>query len=232
MRISRIKQSETIEIMRSQINFAPYNPRLPDEDVVNDIKNNFKAVGFLGGIFWNKRSGNLVSGHKRIESMDLIFHFPQNDYPVKVEMVDFDEKTEMEQNLFMNNQNVQGRFDYAKIGQMLPKIDLKMVKLSEIDLDKVQVFTKTDLPELNLQKTQEPVQQKKPATQEEIEKIKQIKRDYVEDAYNRHDDLANSHVTIVFENWDAKVAFMELLNLDIDAKFIKGEEFAEKLNLF
>jgi len=229
MRIVKINQSETIEIFRSQIIFAAYNPRLKSESVVESIKNNFRKIGYLGGIVWNEKSGNLVSGHKRIEALDLLNnYYAGNDYRIKVEKINVDLKTEMEQNIYMNNTAAQGQFDYESLANMLPDIDFENTELTELDLDKIQVFSKEDLE--NPFKDEE--KPKKEITEEYINKIKDIKKNSKENYYNRHDDLSNSHVTLVFDNWDAKVAFMELLEFDIDAKFVKGEELAEKLNLF
>lgn len=45
----KYKQSETVVIKRSQINFAPYNPRKEDPEVIKKLKKNFKTVGYLGG---------------------------------------------------------------------------------------------------------------------------------------------------------------------------------------
>jgi len=58
----KIKQSETVMIKRSEIRFASYNPRKPDPVIVEEIKKNFKKVGYLGGIVFNKTTGNLVGG--------------------------------------------------------------------------------------------------------------------------------------------------------------------------
>ena len=43
---NKIKQSESLIIKRSKINFAPYNPRKEDKKVVEELKKNFKRVGF------------------------------------------------------------------------------------------------------------------------------------------------------------------------------------------
>ena len=60
------KQSETVVIKRSQINFAPYNPKNHTKEQINEIKKNIKRVAFLGGIVWNVITGNLIDGHKRV----------------------------------------------------------------------------------------------------------------------------------------------------------------------
>ena len=71
----KYKQSETVVIKRSQINFAPYNPRKEDPEVIKKLKKNFKTVGYLGGIVWNQLSSYLVSGHKRVQTLDIINNY-------------------------------------------------------------------------------------------------------------------------------------------------------------
>jgi len=225
----KIKQSQTIEINRSKIKFAPYNPRKKSEAVVNGLKANFKKVGYLGGIVYNKTTGNLVSGHKRVEALDLIHHYDgANDYILKVEEIEVDLQTEKEQNIYMNNLAVQGQFDYEALAIILPDIQIENTGLTDFDLDKISVFTKHEMP---LPYKDEPAPQKQ-ATPESIQQLKDLKKDIRENYYDRHDDLTNSHLTIVFDDWAAKVAFLELLEIDIDSKFVKGEEITEKLNLF
>ena len=132
------KQSETIVIKRSQINFAPYNPRKEDPSVIKKLKKNFKAVGYLGGIVWNKRSSFLVSGHKRVQTLDIMNEYdgsPEKDYDIKVESVDLDDKTEREQNIFMNSPSAMGEFDMEKMKILVPEIDYLSAGLSEADMN-------------------------------------------------------------------------------------------------
>ena len=62
----KYRESETITIKRSQINFAPYNPKNHTKKKIDEIKANIKRVGLLGGIIWNKTTSNLIDGHKRV----------------------------------------------------------------------------------------------------------------------------------------------------------------------
>lgn len=221
----KIKQSDTVIVKRSQIDFAPYNPREEDPKVVEEIKKNFKKVGYLGGIVWNELTGLLISGHKRIQAMDLIYHYPENDYDVKVEKVSFDEQTEIEQNIFMNNDSVQGSYDYKKMAMILPRIDIKNTGLSEFQIDKIRVFT--NIP--NIVKELEPIQEKRQATPETIQKIKDLKSEIKEQLMEKHSEQNNSHLTIVFNNWDDKVFFCESHDIDIDLKFITFEDYLKAM---
>ena len=115
MKESKIKQPENREIQRSKINFANYNPRKITPEARKKLKANLKRVGILGGIVWNEVTGNLVSGHQRVSVIDEVNKYnsetKENDYLIRVEVVQMDEKTEKEQNIFMNNRNIQVEFD-------------------------------------------------------------------------------------------------------------------------
>lgn len=97
-----------------------------------------QTIGLLGGIVWNKRSGNLVSGHQRVAIMDSVNRYDpetgKNDYEFRVEVVDLDDKTEKEQNLFMNNRNVQGQYDDDLLRKMLQEIDYEAAGFNDMDM--------------------------------------------------------------------------------------------------
>lgn len=226
----KLKQSETIEIERSKINFAAYNPRKDDPEVVKSIKANFKNVGYLGGIVWNETTGNLVSGHKRVQALDLINKYDgTNDYILKVEKTEMPLEVEMEQNIYMNNKNVQGVYDYKALSLMLPKIDVDKTGLNKLDLEKISVFK----PSLNLLPEPKTIKEKKELTEDEkadnIQELKELKKDIKMKAYEEHDLVQNGHLTLVFDTWGVKVGFMEYLGLDINATMLKGEEVFEAI---
>lgn len=97
-----------------------------------------QTIGLLGGIVWNKRSGNLVSGHQRVAIMDSVNRYDpetgKNNYEFRVEVVDLDDKTEKEQNLFMNNRNVQGQYDDDLLRKMLQEIDYEAAGFNDMDM--------------------------------------------------------------------------------------------------
>jgi hypothetical protein len=140
----KLKQSETQIINRSEIKLAEYNPRKIDENSRKLLKANIKKFGILGGIIWNKRSGNLVSGHQRISVADEINNYPANDYKIKVEITDLDQKEEKEQNLFMNNRNAQGEFDEDMLRDMFHGIDYQLAGFSEVEAQMFQSVAEYD----------------------------------------------------------------------------------------
>lgn len=141
-RKQKYKESDTITINRSQINFAAYNPRLEDPKVVDTLRRNFKKVAFLGGIAWNPTTGNVISGHKRLKALDIMNAYDGSDtadYEVKVESFEMDLQMEKEQNIFMNAEDAQGSFDFKMLADMLPDLDLKNTGLSDATIDLIEL---------------------------------------------------------------------------------------------
>lgn len=138
MKPNKIFQPEQITVKRSQINFAAYNPRVIQDEARKKLKKNMQQIGLLGGIVWNKRTGNLVSGHQRVAIMDAVNRYDaetgNNDYEFRVEVVDLDEKTEKEQNLFMNNRAVQGEYDDDMLRSLLADIDYSNAGFDDMDM--------------------------------------------------------------------------------------------------
>ena len=132
---TEIRHSDTQEIRRSQIALNPCNPKRHTDRQIREQVKNIKRNGYLGGIVWNKRSGNLLDGHRRVQALDIINHYDgtsQTDYTLKVEVVDFDRKTELEQLTYMAVGN--SKADYNLIAPYAAEIDLSNVGLSDEDL--------------------------------------------------------------------------------------------------
>ena len=226
---NKIKQSESIIIKRSKINFAPYNPRKEDKKVVEELKKNFKRVGFLGGICWNETTGNLVGGHKRLQALDLIYNYDgteKTDYDVKVEKISLDEKTEKEQNIFLNNKNVQGENDLEKLAFILPEINIEFAKLDNQDIELI----KYSVPDFKFGNNDEfkndieNLKKEKKFSKEEIKNIKKINKDSSTKVQE------NLFFTITFKTLEEKSEFLEYLNINSDIKFITFTNFMNKLN--
>lgn len=143
-----IRQSVTQEIHRSEITLNPYNPKRHTDKQVKQQVANIKANGYLGGIVWNRTSGNLVDGHRRVQALDIIHKYdgtPDTDYLLKVEVVEFDHKTELEQLTYMAIGN--SRADYNLVAQYADQIDTAAVGLSEEDYAQLQslIVTASDI---------------------------------------------------------------------------------------
>lgn len=220
------QQSETVNIQRSQINFAPYNPKNHSKDAIIQQKKNFKRVGFLGGIVWNKTTGNLVSGHKRIMSMDSLFKYDgtiETDYQVKVEQVEFDLKTEMEQNIYMDAASANTQQDFELLKIMLPEIDYELAGLDAFDLQVMGI----DIPDTENHKIDF-------ALDSDENKVKRkesiaFHRGRVKNEKDEDDRGADSYLVLNFSSPKNKIAFMARFDFEVDEKYIDGDLFSETI---
>ncbi len=224
----KMVQSETVIIKRLQIHFAPYNPKRHTEDGINTQLRNFKSVGFLGGIVWNEKTGNLISGHKRIMAMDKYFNNTKEhpvNYNVKVEKVNLTEKQEKEQNIFMDARSTNTAQDYDLLAGILPEIDYKLAGLTSDEMNLISIESpmfdtipkdeiKNDFKELSRE-----YDRKKEAVKEAKRKIRnEIIIDQGEPA-----------VTLVFDSYENKCAFMERFGFTNELRNIKGESFSDMI---
>lgn len=226
-------QSDTIEIKRSEITLSNYNPRKISDKARKLLKQNIKSNGLLGGLVWNRTTSNLVSGHQRLTIMDELQDYPAKDYIVRVEVVEMDLKTEMQQNVFMNSKNGQGDFDSRLLANMLPDIDYKLAGLDDADLKIMNLDTPgIDLGQAagiqtDFAKMDAPNEAAKAANKE---KVKAAKADIKANIENKVE--GEPYVILNFDNFDNKAQFMERFGLDHYEKYIKGEQFTEILDQY
>lgn len=238
----RLKQSETTEIRRSQIVLNPHNPKRHGDKTVKEQKKNLQRVGFLGGVTWNKTTGNLIDGHRRIMAMDDYYGYPENDYTVKVEAVAMDEKQEKEQMTYMALANTKA--DYQLIAEYLPDIDYSVAGVSDYDLTQIQSYLPTaedTLPtvesyddllsepeEDNGASVDELATDSEPTNEERKADIKEKKQKAMEVAGERYQDLT-AYLTISFRDAEQKRLFCEVCEIGEDEKFIEGERIMEMI---
>lgn len=217
-----IKTSETSVIKRSQINLNPLNPKRHTEDAIKQQKKNLQKVGFLGGIVWNKRTGNLIDGHRRVYAMDLLYKYDgskEKDYDIKVEVCELDEKNEKEQLTYMAVGNTKA--DYDLIAKYASDIDIYNVGLSDSDINDILSFTDTDIDavtdsidDLILPPTDEdkakPVEK---TAEEKKQHVKDIKEQVRESSERRQAD-EEAYIMLSFTNADNKQAFCDLFGID------------------
>ncbi len=223
--------SETVTLMRSQIHPADYNPREIGENEKSTLKKGLKNFGLLGGIVVNKQTGyTIVSGHQKVNLLDEMAGYPEHDYQLKVELIDVDQKTEIEINFFMNNPSAQGRWNEQKVKILIPQIDPKRAGFSNLDLAafgvKIEVPKEAEIKKA-IEETQKPVEELKAARKEAVKKAKeQIAEKAAEKAAE-----ADSFITLSFTTGKAKAEFCERFGYKPDEKFINGDVFAERIEL-
>lgn len=133
---SKFQNYDTETISRDMIKNAPYNPRIMDEKAKKRLRANIAKHGLVAALTWNKRTGNLVGGHQRLEQLDALEK--SKDYDLTVCVVDVDEREEAALNVQLNNPSMQGEWDLDKLAMMSEEFDLDMSEdlgFTESDID-------------------------------------------------------------------------------------------------
>jgi hypothetical protein len=131
------KQIDMQSIEISLLNPAPYNPRVdlkPTDPEYQHIKNSLDDFGYLDPIVWNKRTGNIVSGHQRYKILK-----EQGTTELLCVVVDFDEDKEKACNLAMNK--AVGLWDDKKLEELLSEMQDTEWDMSDFGFD--------DMPEID-----------------------------------------------------------------------------------
>jgi hypothetical protein len=233
------QKSETVEILRSEIHPSKYNPRTISQEARKQLKGSVKRYGVVGGMIVNKQTGmTLVSGHQKLSILDELNNYNpetnENDYLLKVEVIDVDQKTEIELNIFFNNPNTQGTWDFDALAEIIPDIDYKSAGLTDADLQIIGVdfLLQTDEEKEitdsldDLMAPVNEIKKKQLSKEEKITHNKEIKHEVAEKAQKDAEDM-NAYVMITFDSFDSKREFLNRFGFDESEKFIKGEAFAE-----
>ncbi len=214
-----IKQNEPVKIKRSQISLAGYNPRKITPEAKRKLKENLTKMGLMGGLVWNERTGNLVSGHQRISLLDADNKYDpktkENDYDVFVTKVNLDEKEEKAQNIFFNNQSAMGFFDEDKLHEIM--VDIQFTEMSGFSKkNQISMFADSSL------------------TDEEYAKIAEQVENTTKSLKKMHQDTTNevdaNYIVLVFKNRGDKATLIDNLGITLDnGRFANAHEFLEEL---
>nr|DAU20741.1 MAG TPA: ParB protein [Caudoviricetes sp.] len=246
MELNKFFNSVTREVWRSEIRFSDYNPRTINKDGRNQLKHSIKKYGIVGGIVINSRTNNtIVGGHQKVDILDELNKYnpstKENDYRLKVEVVDIDLKTEKQLNIVLNNPNVGGQWDFNALARIVPDIDWKDAGLTDADLNMIGVDYLLQTEEESsiadaLSDMMSPVTEQKEADKaakqleraEKVAHMKEVKQRAKENAQKTAEDM-DAYVMLSFDTYEAKAAFCERFGYDADMKFIKGEVFDEQV---
>lgn len=241
-------------VPRSYLKNAEYNPRDIDPVSARRLKENIERTkGLIDAPIWNKRTGNIVGGHQRVNQLDAIKG--TKEYKLTVAVVDWPIEKEIEQNIALNNPSMQGDYNLTLLDDLLGRPDIELVNTG-FDVTTLELMHNSQglpLPEWmipeeereSLQEYNEGVDELEDlsdegeeaeaeleAEEEEARKIadiKKAKKDFSERQGFLHQDLV--HCRLVFPTNGSKKFFMEKLNLPVDAEFIDGLELADKLDI-
>ena len=119
--LSKYQKSEPLTINRADLRNAPYNPRKISREAAQRLKSLLKDHGYVGGIVYNRQTGHIVAGHRRIEQLDQLEG--STDYQIRVDAIDVDIHEEMELNVALNNPSCQGSWDIDLLGEVIGELD-------------------------------------------------------------------------------------------------------------
>lgn len=212
---SKYQNYDTETISRDMIKNAPYNPRIIDKEAQKRLKKNIAKHGLVSALTWNKRTGNLVGGHQRLEQLDALEK--SKDYELTVCVVDVDEREEAALNVQLNNPSMQGVWDLDKLANMTEEFDL--------DLEDDLGFTETDIDFMfdgddRFSKLFETVEGER--MRGTLEDIKAARKKLREGA--KVMDNIDWYTVIVHENEEARKAFMREISMPVFEKYITEDQ--------
>jgi hypothetical protein len=222
----KLPQSESIMIKRSQIDFNPQNVKRHRGDDIKKQLDNFKRVGYLGGIIVNKTTGKLISGHKRLSSLDLFYENKPDspvDYELRVEMIAVDKKTELEQLIYMDARSTNTAQAYDLLVEILPEIDYKAAGLGTEEMNLIAI----ESPLINQAPKEEITDSYKDLGKSYEDKKAAIKEAKAKIKDEIHQDQGGTYVMLTFNSNENKCAFMERFGFKEDLRIIKGESFSD-----
>ena len=232
MKEKKQKGSVTVEIWRSELNFNPSNIKRHEEKAIRQQAKNIRSNGYLGGIVFNKTTGHLIDGHRRVQALDLIHKYdgtPATDYKIKVEMVEFDEKTEKEQMAYMALGN--SKADYNLIAPFISEIDYSAAGISEEEYQQILAISASEVPTVGMTDFDEPfitptteLDDSDQMTTEEIieahENRPKMTKEQVKAEKQKQDDVAarrqstqDLYIFLSCESVEEKEIFCELLGV-------------------
>jgi hypothetical protein len=209
-------------INRKQIKNAPYNPRQIDDHARKKLKENITKKGLLEALVWNKRTGNLVSGHQRLSILDVrAAEKGLKDYLLDINIVDLSEKEEKEQNVFFNNPSAQGTYEVDGLGKLIveDEIDYKKAGFDDMDLQLIFEDTEYAVTMFDTDDAPKSVQD----DLEQLDEIQRMKRERKE--HRERDQDANDpefYAVVVFPDREAQGKFMERVGKDRNDRYVDG----------
>lgn len=201
--VSKFQTFETEIINRKDLKGAPYNPRVIDKGAKQRLKQGLRKHGLVQPIVWNKRTGNVVGGHQRLEQLDALEK--RGDYDLTVSVIDVDEREEAEINIQLNNPSMQGDWNFDALADIADEFDLTFDEMGFSDTDIDLMFdgddrfsTLFDPPEVEDAKT-------------DIEAIKAVRAQGAEALKERNS--INWYAVIVFADEDERRDFFKRIHI-------------------
>lgn len=206
---SKYQKFKIETISRSDIKNADYNPRIMDKEAKKRLKAGLKKHGLVSTLTWNKRTGNLVGGHQRLEQLDALER--NKDYTLDVCVIDVDEQEEAILNVQLNNPSMQGDWDLDALADMTEQFDIDFddMGFTKLDVDFMydgdEKFTQLfETPEA--QEVKQGLEEVKQGL-EEVKAARQAGKERMQDKNN-----INFYSIIVFEDEKQRTDFYKKIS--------------------
>lgn len=212
--VTKFQKFEAVTIHRSELKNAPYNPRIIDASARKKLKDKIKKVGLVETLVWNKRTGNLVSGHQRLSILDDLEG--KQDYNITVAVINVDDKTEKELNVSLNNQGMMGNYDLDQLGGLLKECSYEEMGFDKLDIDLMYDGSLDGLFSDKKDKAASDIK--------DIESMKERRKEYKEKAQKKNDP--EYYLMVVFQSSEECSNFLKEMKLPVDERYVDGRKFA------
>lgn len=233
--LSQFQKFKVERWARGQIKNAPYNPRTITKDAERRLKKNLEEVGLLGPVTVNRRTGNLVAGHKRLAILDRLEK--SDGYTLDVAVCDLTPKREREQNVFMNATTAQGDWDVVALAGLFSadadiKLDLGNTGFDEMSLEMTLgeagegIFGENSAPE-EVQETVEDMAAMLDAKAKEADAAKGRRQKMRAKTKQVHEDTDTERIAwIVFPSREACSDWLERIGMDRETRYVPCSKIA------
>lgn len=200
---------EVLEMPRSALKGAEYNPRQISENEKKALRAGLKRHKMVMPPVWNKRTGNLVGGHQRLSQLDVLAEGAE--YSLKVAVIDVPEAEEKELNVLLNNPQAMGDWDLPKLEEILKD---SAVNLEGTGFDMADVFRLFgDSPAAKADEMQ--------GMAESLRAVRDKYRANIADATKA--GATDFYLVVVFRDYEDRLAFLKRLSLE-DNRYQDGRK--------
>lgn len=218
---SKYQKFDTETISRADIKGAEYNPRVISEGAKKRLRKMISRHGLVMPLVWNRRTGNLVAGHQRLEALDALER--KQDYWLIVAVVDVDEREERILNVQLNNPSMQGEWDLDKLIELTDEASISPDEFGFSDGDIAVIFGDDGLNEI-MGDNEEVA-----ATKEQIQAIKDARKDGLERMKEKSG--ADFYFTVVCESEEQKRSLLKIMNVPEWEAYVNGRALAARMGV-
>lgn len=198
-----VERFVVVEIHRSQIHNAPYNPRILSDESKKRLRKGIKKLGMLGpSCNWNEPTGNAFGGNQRLGILDALYGTKDYRLTVAKAVPPLTEIEEKEACILLNNPTAQGDWTVDGLDELLnktPGLDLDATGFDPADI--YTLFGDKAATEGNAAGLQE--------LSERLAESKERMAKVIGSLKARDDD--QFFVFLVFKNHEHRMQFLDLL---------------------